>query len=280
MRTLRGRDQDYTIGGVSVVLPPDHKLPYYQRRDPTYDEYAGRIVGELARDVDKLLMIDLGANVGDTAVLALASADNVDVRCVEGSARYAGYCRRNVARFGERATVIERFVGPVGKHRKFVETGTTAGFYGDVTEGGDAPDGTDWLTPTELLEGADEYPRVLWKTDIDGFDIHILVEHWDVIRANCEVLWFEFDPPGTLGDRSDIARLCELVGSSGLDMVVYDNLGRRMFSMPAGPAAGTSLLGLARWLDDIRLGHLTVQYLDVWLMPTALAARVCADGAA
>lgn len=279
MRTLRGRDQDYSIGGASVVLPPDHKLPYYQRRDPTYDDYAGQIVSELARDVDKLLMIDLGANVGDTAVLALASADNVDVRSVEGSRRYAEYCRRNVAQFGPRAVVIERFVGPVGERRKFVETGTTAGFSGEAIEGGGAPDGTEWMAPSELLNGADAYPRVLWKTDIDGFDIHILVEHWDVIRATCEVLWFEFDPPGTLGDRGDIARLCELVGSSGLDMVVYDNLGRRMLSMPAGPPAGAVLQGLASWLAEIRLGHMTVQYVDVWLMPAALAHRVCSDGA-
>lgn len=43
-RSRLGREQEYEIGGHPVVLPPEHNLPFYQRRDPTYDRYAQTLI--------------------------------------------------------------------------------------------------------------------------------------------------------------------------------------------------------------------------------------------
>ena len=110
----------------------------------------------------------------------------------------------------------------------------------------------------------DGYDQVTWKSDIDGLDIHVLVQHWDVIDSRCDTLWFEFDPPSTLGDRDDIGRLIDLLAASRRTVEAYDNLGRRIVTLAPGAAVATGLRSLEGWLDVQRSGHITVPYLDLW----------------
>lgn len=278
LRTRLGREQEYAIAGHPVVLPPEHNLPFYQRRDPTYDTYATAVLTTLAPEGRRTLVVDLGANVGDTAVTALMASDGIDVVSVEGSSYFAGYCRRNVQAFGSRARVVEQFVGPIGPgSAAFSSTGTTGGFQsgsaGDVSTKVE-----QWVTPRDLLADAARYDRVIFKSDIDGYDIHLLVQHWTDIDPAADVLWFEFDPAGTLGDHTDIDTLAALVGGSGRGIAVYDNLGRQMLAVGPGPEVERALAALARWLVTIRQGHMSVPYLDVWAMPGEDVQRVRALG--
>lgn len=261
VRELRGREQHHLIGGHPVVLPPGHDLPFYQRRDPTYDTYAGAVLRGLAPQHGRMLVVDVGANVGDTAVEALAAADNIDVLSVEGDPGFVAYARRNVARFGDRARVVEGFVGPVGSRVHFRANGSTGGFQGSSEDGAEV---SDWVTPAALLAEADSYDEVVWKSDIDGFDIHVLVHHWDTIAAACGTLWFEFDPASTLGDRDDVARLIDLLGDSGRAVQVFDNLGRELVRLEPGASVRHGLTTLAGWLTEQRNGHVAVPYVDVW----------------
>lgn len=276
-RSRLGREQDYVIGGHPVILPPEHNLPFYQRRDPTYDRYAEHLVAELASTHPRLRVIDLGANVGDTAVAMLTAAPGIEVVAVEGSPRFAAYLRRNVEAFGTRATVHERFVGPIGGSSVTFKTGGSTGGFQTTETGGEIEtveaQEISWISPSELLADDGSYDASLWKSDIDGFDIHVLVAHWDAITSACEVLWFEYDPAGTLGDKHDVARLLDLIGSSSRRVVVYDNLGRRMVELPPSAAVRPALEALTAWLVEQRHGHLAVPYLDVWAYDDDRLAR-------
>ncbi len=218
-------------------------------------------------------MIDLGANVGDTAVACLGAAPNVDVIAVEGLPAFATYLRRNTAAYGDRCRVVESFVGPVAgvTDRGFITTGSSTGRFANKVEKGEAVD--DFVTPEELLAGTDGYDQVTWKSDIDGLDIHVLVQHWDAIDSGCDTLWFEFDPPSTLGDRDDIGRLIDLLADSGRTVEAYDNLGRRIVTLEPGRAVGTGLRSLEGWLNVQRWGHITVPYLDLWAFSPGLPAH-------
>lgn len=260
-RVMRDQEQSHVIGGHPVVLPPGHDLPFYQRRDPTYDAYAGAVLRDLAAPVDRMLVIDVGANVGDTAVEVLAAAPNIEVIAVEGDGGFADYARRNIEQFGDRGRVIAGFVGPVGSRVHFRANASTGGFQGSDTDGAEV---TQWITPASLLETASSYDEVVWKSDIDGFDVHVLVNHWDDISSACQTLWFEFDPAGTLGDRRDIDTLIDLLADSGRDLRVFDNLGRQMLALPSGAAVRDAMTSITRWLLEQRDGHLTVPYVDVW----------------
>jgi FkbM family methyltransferase len=265
-RVWTHREQHHRVGGLEMVLPPGHQLPYFQRRHPTYDAYAEPLLARLAADVDSMLLIDVGANVGDTAVAAMSAAPNIRVLSVEGNAEFCDYWRRNTRPFADRCTLVEGFVGPIVGGYRYADDGST-GRFTPVTA---APrvDDIRWVTPGELLERAAGASRVVWKSDMDGFDIHVLAEHWQRISTQSDVIWFEYDPCTTAGDPRDVERLLEHVDGSGVGLSIYDNLGRRMVTRPVGSSVPT-LADLTQWLRQQRRGQVTVPYLDVWAFRSA-----------
>lgn len=259
------QEQHHLIGGAEVVLPPSHDLPFYQRRDPTYDTYSRDLLSVLASGSESLLLVDVGANVGDTAVSALTSADNISVIAVEGNPSFASYLRRNVEPFSTRCKVVEGFVGPVGDRVAYATDGSTGGFPQGTTTTGTEID--SWISPAELLDGASSHDRIVWKSDTDGFDIHIAAEHWDTISSRCDSIWLEWDPAGTMGDRADIPTLIDLLSRTGHSTRVFDNLGREMVQLLPGQETKVGMETLTRWLMTQRGGHLAVPYLDIWNCP-------------
>jgi FkbM family methyltransferase len=261
-RVLLHREQLLPVGEHEIVLPPAHDLAFYQRRDPTYDAYAIDVLADLSRGLSSVLVVDVGANVGDTAVACLAAAPVIDVIAVEGDPDFVAYLRRNAAPFADRVRIVEGFVGPVRGQGRYSRTGTTGGFQGDHR---DSPQQVgNWISPVALLEGSQSYDHVVWKSDIDGFDIHVLVASWDLINEACDTLWFEYDPLATLGDRADVDRLILQLAESARQVTVYDNLGRPLVELTPGAATEVGLRSLTAWLGAQQYGHVTVPYLDIW----------------
>ncbi|TWE11998.1 hypothetical protein [Rudaeicoccus suwonensis] len=274
VRTLRRQEQRYDIAGIPVVLPPEHNLPFYQRRDPTYDHYAVALLWTLAQGERRVTVIDVGANVGDTAAAVLAADPRTAVISVEGDQRFLSYLHRNVAPFSDRASVVEGFVGPVGASVAYSRDGSTGGFN---AVGGDDPQVVDeWVRPADLVAIPDAADLVVWKSDIDGFDIHVLAQHWDVIDSRCDVIWVEYDPPRTLGDPADVDRVIAALAGSGRTVLVYDNLGRRMVSLAPGEGQIAALRTLSDWLGVQYAGHVTVPYLDLWALSPEAAKLLSA----
>lgn len=270
IRTVLGREQHLDVDGIPIVLPPDHDLPFYQRRDPTYDAYAITLLAQLA-SAFPVTVVDVGANVGDTAAAVLASAPGTEVISVEGDARFVDYLRRNMAPYPDRARVVDRFVGPVGTQAVYSRTGTTGGFNTVGSSGSQQV--ADWVTPADLLAMVAPDRTVVWKSDIDGFDIHVLTGHWSTVVERSAVVWFEYDPARTLGDPADIPRLIELISQSGRTTLVHDNLGRLITRLEPGRHQTAALHALTDWLLEQRSGFVTVPYLDLWLLtPEAVTA--------
>lgn len=274
------RDQRYAIEGTPVVLPPEHRLPYFQAVFPSYDRYFLPILRALAAD-RKVLLIDVGANVGDTAVAALSAAGTIDVVAVEGNPCFVGYLRRNIAPFAPRVTVVDRFVGPLDPLATYAHNGSTGGFStkADVP-GGSTPtaapataSGTagttettgtqapDWVEVPTLL--GDESRLTIWKSDTDGYDVPLAVTNWEVLHRRCDVLWLEYDPTITQGDPAHVEELGRLLGESDRTVWFFDHVGRHMASA-RGPAARSLLAGLTSWIRRQRGTGAFVNYLDLW----------------
>jgi FkbM family methyltransferase len=270
MRTLR-RDQRYSIAGVEVLLPPEHRLPYFQAVFPSYDRYFGPVLGALAQS-QPVLLVDVGANVGDTAVAAVRASEKIDVIAVEGNPYFVGYLRRNVAPFASRVRVVDRYVGPLDSSIRYTHNGSTGGFVkvettaaadeagtGDSGPGDSGP--VDWVEVSSLVD--DPARLVVWKCDTDGFDIHLTVANWDVLHRSCAALWMEYDPVITQGDPADIAELGRLLADSGRTVWMFDNVGTHMVTA-RGPAVATLLADLTTWLRRQRESGTGVAYLDLW----------------
>lgn len=83
---------NYEVHGHKIRLPADSDLPSVLSRCPKYGRNLQQIAEAVSSKYPHAQMIDIGANVGDTAITMRASADG-PLLCVEASRRYAALCR-------------------------------------------------------------------------------------------------------------------------------------------------------------------------------------------
>lgn len=263
-RVWSRRDQRYEIAGFPVVLPPGHRLPWYQDIHPTYDTYAAEVLREVCSEADRPLLVDVGANVGDTALLALGAVPSIHVLAVEGDPYFLDYLRRNTALVGDRVTVIPAFVRAGDSDQlEYRSDGSTGGFVRSSAGGA-----TPGVSAGDLLTPAHGHDLVIWKSDTDGLDITLLIENWDAIADRCDVLWFELHPALDVDGGQRLPELVERLRGLDARLRIFDNLGQPMLSGSTSCVA-PHLTELNAWLR-LRAGHGAPPYVDVWVVERSL----------
>ena len=230
------------VQGVRMVLPWSHRLPDYAAASASY----GQNLVDLARllaETSPLKVMDIGANVGDSALQILHAADG-NVLCIEGDPAYLEFLHLNVDK-DDRIAVVEALlaVGEAGERTKAVRTGGTTRFVS-----GDADDAMPSVTPAALRA---EFPGFadlrLVKSDTDGYDISlvpVVAEEWADARP---VLFFEYDPYLIrLAGLDPLAVWPRLQELGYTDIAVWDNGGT-----PVGRMTTATIVERAAGLDDI-----------------------------
>jgi FkbM family methyltransferase len=272
IRIITGRKIRYRIGQNSILLPPGHFLPTYQKDFPFYDRYYLKFFSEYATEMTNVCLIDIGANVGDTAAHVLAAAPGFNMLCVEGSPFFLDYLRSNTASFNN-IEIIDAFVTNIKEGWAIESDGSTGHLIQLVGKSIDSKIPTVQTVEARcILDVAKNLGNtIIWKSDTDGYDISIILESFNAIVSTCEIVWFEFDPVGNLSDSKDVGLLLQKIHSVNRQVVVFDNFGHRIFSLPAREAAGI-LTQLTSWLQIQTLsGNPQIRYFDVWLLPPDLA---------
>jgi FkbM family methyltransferase len=232
------------VQGVDLYLPWSHLLPDYTRHGPEYGQNLvemAKALQERSQSPDEpLLVLDIGANVGDSAAQIIASTHS-RVLCIEGDPYWAKYLRKNLG--GEpRATIEEALliadeegwgeVSPIRAH------GTTS--FGQVANG---PGALPELPIQSLRAKHPDFERLrLIKSDTDGFDPVLVPAVAAAWRDASPVLFFEFDPSLARSvdsrDPNDIwAKLMEL-GYSRLG--IWDNTGGALGQLNISEAVATA----------------------------------------
>lgn len=189
------REVRRTVQGVELVMPWSHPLPDYARSRPTYGQNLVELAGGLAEaggaGTDPLLLMDIGANIGDSTAQIVARTATKAL-CVEGDPYWAAYLRKNVA--GLPAVIEEVLLTPSDEPGEIVNPfrhgGTTMFVEGAAAEGSLPPMSVDTLRDTHP-EFAD---LRLVKSDTDGWDpllVPAVAKAWSASRP---VFFFEFDP--------------------------------------------------------------------------------------
>lgn len=209
------------VQGVRMVLPWAHRLPDYVAHNPNY----GQNLVELARllaETSPLTVMDIGANVGDSALQILHAADG-KVLCVEGDTAYLEFLHLNVDN-DPRITVVEALlaVGAVGERTKAVRTGGTTRF-----ETGAEHDAMPSVTPSALRAEFPDFAELrLIKSDTDGYDVSLVpavAQEWADAHP---VLFFEYDPYLTkIAQLDPLAVWPQLRELGYVDIAVWDNGG-------------------------------------------------------
>src|SRR5260221_385373 len=111
LRAFRRTGQQHKIGANFISLPGGHHLPEDQTAHRLYDCFLEILSREL--DGDRWI-VDVGANVGDTATVIAQSCRN-PILCIEADEAYFKFLRRNVAEVasttGRNIRCVEALVG-------------------------------------------------------------------------------------------------------------------------------------------------------------------------
>lgn len=228
----------YRLGDVELELPLSHELPFYRHDHPRYDGRIGPLARELAGPV-----VDVGANVGDTAASIRAESD-VPILCIEGDERFFSLLERNAARLGD--VELERaFVEAPARGSLLRRMGTARIVAGDAE-----------LPSKPLVRILEEHPRfarpALLKLDTDGMDVPILLANLDLLERLLPILFFEYDPH--LGATPEIFDRLAAIGYRRAEWI--ENTGE--------PA---TRLELPAHLHDRYLGYEGRRYADVCVWP-------------
>jgi FkbM family methyltransferase len=218
-----------SVQGVELFMPWSHVLPDYARARPSYGqnliELAAAVAHRQPADAGPLRVLDIGANIGDSAIQILNRID-ARVLCVEGDPYWTRYLKLNVGS-DPRVSIEEVLLlaednagaslGPV-RH-----LGTTTFVPRD---GGDsaAPE----LSVNQLRGRQPDFSDVrLIKSDTDGFDpalVPAAAREWE---SSSPVLFFEFDPIlARQAGNDDPQRIwADLAACGYAHLAIWDNTG-------------------------------------------------------
>lgn len=225
-----------------MVLPWSHRLPDYAAANPAYGQNLVDLARLLATPGTPLTVLDVGANVGDSALQILHATD-ARVMCVEGDRAYLQYLHLNVGD-DPRVTIIEALlaVGDDEAAGTAVRSGGTTRF----VHGTDDSDSMPSIATTALLEANPNFADLrLVKSDTDGYDVSLVPAVAAAWADSKPVLFFEYDPELTRIAGHDPAQVWTDLASLGYrDVAVWDNGG-----FPVGRSTTTEIQAKTTPLD-------------------------------
>jgi FkbM family methyltransferase len=225
---LSGTIVSYQLHGRQICIPSHSDLPGVPSRCPTYGRNLERIAAAVSSKYPAAPMIDIGANVGDTAV-TLRSAANGPILCVEASPTYAELCRKNLSATKD-AIVVNSFIATGDDlNVRLVEGSGTGSAKAD--HGSSIP--TVALGEVALRFGFETAKLV--KIDTDGFDGLIIDASRDWLSQAQPVLFWELELIGDRANNGPGVRVFDILSDAGYErFMFYSNVGHYVVSAAAG----------------------------------------------
>lgn len=181
--SLGVKTERYTIGKYVIDIPLDHGLPLYQQSHKLYDRFLP-VLSKYFKSNETI--IDIGANVGDTAVTML-NETAAKIICIEASDIYYPYLEKNIHSLSteeqQRVSYIKSFVGTNSFTGSLSHVSGTA-VVKETNEGS-----ITFRALDELME--QETAISLIKVDTDGFDYDVLLSAQELIKKQQPVLFWE-----------------------------------------------------------------------------------------
>ena len=178
------------IGRFDVLLPLAHALPLYRRVHPLYDTAIGRLAAVVHKKYPLASVVDIGANVGDTAAM-IRSQSPAPLLCIEGEGRFFSLLEQNVRALGPAVFLEKALVG--GEAASMTGTLQSRNGTAQVVSAG-----AEQITFLAFKQIIDRNPGIrplgLVKIDTDGFDCPIVEGNLGLWEELLPILFFEYDP--------------------------------------------------------------------------------------
>jgi len=206
----------YKINGVELWLPPEHLLPLYQAKFPLYDRFLPFLAFSLPT---KSIVIDVGANVGDTSVPLFDANPSLRFLCIEPDDYYFKFLSKNTANKGGSFVLRKSLISTKS------ETFTLKGEGGTKTaktnmEGSMRHESLDSLVNVSISDQIS-----LIKTDTDGWDYDVILSGLNTIKSFKPLIFSEFQLINLSSINSYIEAI-EMLREAGYEQAfIFKNVG-------------------------------------------------------
>jgi FkbM family methyltransferase len=260
-------------------MPSDHLLGVYQQNHPLYDRFLPHLAKYLP---DNSLVVDVGANVGDTLAAMYRSNDCLGFVCIEPDETFFSILKRNADRIashysGASITLIQSLVGAsVGA--------TVLSGLGGTKKAIPAPEGDNGIKPEaldSLIAISKTQSIALIKSDVDGFDYDVIDSAFELISTHRPLLFFECQLDHDFQKAAYERLIAELPSKGYTTFVVFDNFGEVLIETSRSEDV-VQLLGYV-WRQNIKRSSRTIYYFDILvgqekhanLVSTCIADYLC-----
>jgi FkbM family methyltransferase len=213
------------IGQNKLKMLLSQKTPFFYAKYGTYDRALPRICEMLAEIDKKLILIDVGANIGDTASLVSEKVNNGSIFCIEGDKKYLNFLKQNISMIKNNNIFIEQnfCIDNLENNQLIIEAknGTAhLSFSGESK-----------LKNIDTLDNMIDRNKIfmdanLLKIDTDGFEITVLKGSKKILRNVHPAIFFEFTPEAYIENKQDPIDLINLLYLFGYNKsLFYDNFG-------------------------------------------------------
>ena len=167
-------EREWFFGEYKIQLKDFHRLDEFQNRFPLYDQFLPFFCEDFSG-----LIIDIGANIGDTTIGIFSKNKSSFIVSVEPDFEFYNDCLLNVRNNGltERTLVINKFIST--KSGSFVVKKDKSFSTGSIEEVNNDSKGVATLSFSELMELIPDDKKTkfdILKIDTDSFD-------WDIIQS-------------------------------------------------------------------------------------------------
>jgi FkbM family methyltransferase len=254
-RTRARVEMTYQVGGLEIYLPLNHALPDYQSRFRLYDKF----LPHLASNLDAAgVIVDIGANVGDTAVVLSQYCSN-HILCIEPDEEYFGFLERNIHNMDldSRVTLSKSAIGEKGVSVLLEKSAGTA----RPIESNDGS-GVGLVSLGSVLRKAELYDRdiSLIKVDTDGLDYSILDNSIPILKEKKPIVYWEntVESQGQLISSNNTINRLAAIGYT--NFACFDNFG----SLMSGRCDAEVLGEINEYLlFQAKAGQVAVFYVDI-----------------
>lgn len=167
-----------SLGKYQLETNRSHMLDVYKKKYPLYDLF----LEQISSNFDGLI-IDIGANIGDTAISIFSKNDRSFIVGVEPDEDFCKICRQNIEKnhLQQRFLLVDKFIS--GEKGNFKIEKNSSHSTGSKIQVDDASTSNS-ISFAELMQLIPQEKRAafdLVKIDTDGFD-------WDVLDSYCDSL--------------------------------------------------------------------------------------------
>jgi FkbM family methyltransferase len=231
-----------------------HKNLFYYAYYPWYDRALPRICKQL-QNIDKVLsVIDVGANIGDTAALISENINNASILCIEGNEKILPFLKHNTSNIKNNTVVIEpQFCVNKAINNQFMvemQNGTA-----QLVKNTESKIQADTLDNMLMKYPCFQSVNML-KIDTDGFEIMVLEGAKKLLEQH-PMVYFEFTPDAYCKNEQDPMELIELLISFNYTKALfYTN-----FGVPVTMIDLINKMALSELIDQIDNVH--IYYYDI-----------------